>query len=109
MIMWSPVEGRYFYDLVTGLCAAAGAAPAHVQYTTQTHTMLALVGAELGLALVPEAARSLHFARVVLRPIRSRRRVRAELHLVWRRDNTNQALALFREAVLREFRPATPD
>jgi DNA-binding transcriptional LysR family regulator len=101
--MWSPVEARYFYDLITELCATAGAVPRHVQFISQTHTMLALVSAGLGLALVPAAARALHFEGVVLRPIRSRRRVAAELFLVWRRDATNPALPGFRDAVLREF------
>jgi DNA-binding transcriptional LysR family regulator len=105
LVMWSPVEARYFHDLVTGLCAMVGAAPAHVQYISQTHTMLALVGARLGLALVPEAARALRFRDVVLRPLRAPSAV-AELHLVWRRDNTNPAMALFRDAVIREFVPS---
>jgi DNA-binding transcriptional LysR family regulator len=106
MVMWSPVEARYFYDLVTGLCAAAGVMPAYVQHITQTHTILALVGAGLGLALVPEAARALHFDGVVLRAIRSPpRRAVAELHLAWRRDNTNPALPAFRDAIVRQFAP----
>ena len=109
LIMWSPVEARYFYDLIAGLCTAADIVPAHVQYITQTHTMLALVSAGLGLALVPEAARALHFERVVLRPVRSRRQAVAELHLVWRRDNSNPALPTFRDAVLAEFRAGEPE
>ena len=105
LVMWSPIQARYFYDLVTGLCAMAGAAPDYVQSITQTHTMLALVGAKLGLALVPEAARALRFRDVVLRSLRAPTAV-AELHLVWRRDNTNPAMALFRDAVIREFAPS---
>jgi DNA-binding transcriptional LysR family regulator len=110
MVMWSPVESRYFYDLITGLCTAEGVMPAHVQYVSQAHTILALVSVGLGVALVPEAARALHFENVVLRPIRSpRRRAVAELHLVWRRDNTNPAVPAFREAIVREFVPRDED
>ena len=106
LVMWSPVESRYFYDLVSGLCAAAGAAPAYVQHVSQLHTILALVNAGQGVALVPEAARALHFDKVVLRPIRSadrRAQAMAELHLVWRRDNSNPSLPAFLDALLREF------
>lgn len=102
-IMWSPMEARYFYDLVSGICASAGVRPLPVQFITQTHTMLALVSAGLGLALVPEAARALQFEGVVLRPLRSPQRIVAELYLVWRRDITNPALPAFRDAVVRKF------
>ena len=70
---------------------------------SQTHTILALVSAGLGLALVPEAAHALHFEGVILRPIRSRRRAEAELHMVWQHDATNPALPAFRDAILRNF------
>ncbi|CAH2601358.1 LysR family transcriptional regulator [Rhodovastum atsumiense] len=105
LAMWSPVQARYFYDLISGLCAAAGAAPQYVQYVSQAHTMLALVSAGLALAVVPEAGRALHFEGVVLRPLHSRRRALAELHLVWWRENTNPALPGFRQAVLDRFAP----
>ncbi len=102
-IMWAPVEARYFYDLITGLCSAARAAPRHVQFITQTHTILALVSAGLGVALVPDSARALNFDRVVMRPLRAPAQAVAELHLVWRRDATNPALPAFRDAILRRF------
>jgi DNA-binding transcriptional LysR family regulator len=109
MVMWSPIESRYFHDLITGLCAAEGVMPAYVQYISQTHTMLAMVSAGLGLALVPEAARALHFDRVVLRPLYPLGRSMAELHLVWRRDSTNPAMPAFRDAIVREFVPSASD
>ncbi len=108
LVMWSPVEARYFHDLVTGLCAAAGAVPRHVQFITQTHTMLALVSAGLGLAVVPEAARAMHFEGVTLQPLKAEGAV-AMLHMVWRPDSSNPALATFRDAVLGEFAPARPN
>jgi DNA-binding transcriptional LysR family regulator len=101
LIMYSPVEGRYFYDLLAGLFRAAGVVPDHVQHISQAHTMLALVGAGIGVALVPEAARSLRFDGVVLRPLRLPAEAAAQLFAVWRRDNTNPALPVLRDRVLR--------
>ena len=101
LIMYSPVEGRYFYDLLAGLFQAAGVAPDHVQHISQAHTMLALVGAGIGVALVPEAARSLRFEGVVLRPLRLPAKAAAELFAVWGRDNKNPALQVLRDRVLR--------
>ena len=65
------------------------------------HSLLALVGAGIGVALVPEAARSLRFEGVALRPLRLPAKAAAELFAVWRRDNKNPALQVLRDRVLR--------
>jgi len=57
-------------NLLATLFREGGVKPRIVQQVNQTHTMLALVGAGLGLALVPEAARSIRMSGVVLRPIK---------------------------------------
>lgn len=98
-IMYSPMTGRYFYDLLASLFRAADIMPDHVQYTSQPHTTLALVSAGLGMALVPESARNLGFANVVLRPLRLAPATFAELFLVWKRDSGNPALPAFRALV----------
>jgi DNA-binding transcriptional LysR family regulator len=102
-IMYSPLEGRYFYELVVGLLRAADVAPSYVQYTSQIHTMLALVSAGIGVAVVPEAVEDLHAKGVVLRPLRPSPDTRAELHAVWRRDNESPTFRRFRETVLRRL------
>jgi DNA-binding transcriptional LysR family regulator len=99
-IMYSPTEGRYFYELTSSLFRAAQVAPNYVQHVSQVHTVLALVSAGMGVALVPEAARSLHMRGVVLRELRTVPRVLAELHLVWRRGQDNAALRVFCNLVL---------
>jgi DNA-binding transcriptional LysR family regulator len=60
LVMYSPVESRYFYELLLGMTARAQVRPWYVQYVSQVHTMLALVQARVGLAVVPESAAALH-------------------------------------------------
>jgi DNA-binding transcriptional LysR family regulator len=88
-IMYAPYEARYFYDLLVELFARAEFRPSIVQQLAQVHSIVAMVQANVGVALVPEAAAKLRFAGVVLReldlpPIR-----KVELFMAWRRDNTN--------------------
>ena len=92
MVIFSPNGARYFFDLLTGLFADAGITPRYVQYVSQIHSILALVGAGLGAALVPEAASALHFEGVTFTPLKEADR-HVELLLAWRRDNDNPALS----------------
>jgi DNA-binding transcriptional LysR family regulator len=67
------------------------------------HTMLALVGAGMGAALIAEGAARLKFEGIVLRKVAT-----DPVHLVatYRRDNDNPVLALLKQQVLASFHPA---
>ncbi|MBW8078761.1 MAG: LysR family transcriptional regulator [Gallionella sp.] len=91
-IMYSPIEARYFHDLVVSAFSAARVTPEYTQYTSQIHSILALVAAGLGVALVPRAATNLHFEGVVYRTVNNLRMSESvELYLAWRRQNDNPA------------------
>ncbi len=94
-VMYAPFEARYFYDLLVGQFARARILPRYVQHLSQIHSILALVGAGLGLALVPRSAATLHVERVVLRPIRLVPARPVELHMAWRRNDENALLPGF--------------
>ncbi|WP_341912327.1 LysR substrate-binding domain-containing protein [Ferrovibrio terrae] len=91
LVTYSPYEARYFYDLLATIFTKAGIAPQYVQHISQIHSILGLVKAGLGLALVPQAATNLRFRGLVLRPIEVDARI-VELHLAWRRSNANPSL-----------------
>jgi DNA-binding transcriptional LysR family regulator len=100
-VMYSPTEARYLHDLVASLFALAGVKPKYGQYTTQVHSILALVAAGLGVALVPAAAARLHFEGVVFRPLRKVPATKpVELYIAWRRENDNPARQSILEACL---------
>ncbi len=92
LVAYSPYEARYFYDLSAMIFAEAGVSPHHVQHISQIHSILGLVKAGLGLALVPKAAANLRFEGVILRPIAVDSRRVVELYMVWRRTNNNPAI-----------------
>jgi DNA-binding transcriptional LysR family regulator len=101
-ITFSPVEGRYFYELIEKMFRKAGISARYVQYISQVHSILALVSAGIGIALVPETAKKLHFEGAVLRELASPP-VFAQLFLVWLSENDNPALPAFRDLVLKHF------
>lgn len=97
-IMYAPDIARYFYDLVAGLFASAGAAPRYVQHVGQIHSILTLVGAGLGYALVPEAASKLHPEGVVFSRVDGLEPI-VELHATWLKDMANPGIERVLEAI----------
>ena len=101
-ITFSPVDGRYFYELIERMFRTAGISATYVQHVSQVHSIVALVSAGIGISLVPETARKLHFEGAVLRELAGPQ-VFAQLFLVWRNENDNPALPPFRDLALQHF------
>jgi DNA-binding transcriptional LysR family regulator len=98
-VMYSTEGARYFYDLITAILNRAEVNPVNVQYVTQIHSMLAMVSAGLGAAIVPAAAQNLHFEGVAFRPLRTSPDMPVELYLVWRKEHDNAVLDQFLDLV----------
>nr|WP_089398851.1 LysR family transcriptional regulator [Noviherbaspirillum humi] len=94
-IMYAAKEGKYFYDRIVNLYAASGISPRYVQHIAQTHTILALVRAGIGMAIVPASAQRLGFEKVTFRPL-WRRDMFAEFYLAWHPAHRNPALDVVR-------------
>lgn len=99
LITYPAAEGPYLHGLVMGVFHAAGLSPANVQHITQTHSILALVEAGLGVAVVPQAAERILPPSVTLRPMIKSEAVNVDLHLAWPTGPSNPA----RKAVLSMF------
>lgn len=100
LIMYSQKEGQYLYDKIKGLFAATGVQPRYVHHMGQTHAIVALVQAGIGVAIVPASARHLRFEQVEFRDL-WRRDVVAEIYLAWRRAERNPAQQRLREFILK--------
>lgn len=99
-INYPPQKGSYFNQLLGGLFQIAGIAPEVVQYTYQPHSILAMVSAGIGIAIVPAAATNLKLERVVFRALPTPTPVYAELYLAWRTGDENLAASVFRSLII---------
>lgn len=106
-IMYSRSGWRPFHELLVGMFRAASVTPKYVQFIGSTLTILALVNAGMGVALVPKSASCIRFDDVVFRQIALDPGILSELHLMWRNDNDNPAFPVMLEAI-RRHRPC-PD
>jgi DNA-binding transcriptional LysR family regulator len=108
LVMYSEKEGKYFHDKIKALFVATGVRPHYVHHIGQTHTIMALVQAGIGLAIVPASASHLPFGNVVFRAL-WREDVLAEIYLAWRRAERNPAQRRLREFIIQALaEPGAP-
>ncbi|MDE1182922.1 LysR family transcriptional regulator [Paraburkholderia sp.] len=87
-----------FYDIIMDCYGVAGLSPRIGQQAIQMQTIVSLVSAGMGVALVPQSLRNLRRTGVVYRPLRES--VPAiETGLVWRTDEVSPVLAGFIDIV----------
>lgn len=83
-----------FYDIITGCYGAVGLTPRIGQEAIQMQTIVSLVSAGMGVALVPQSLRNLRRTGVVYRPLEASAPV-VETGLVWRTAEVSPVLAGF--------------
>lgn len=90
LIMHSPTQARYFYDLVIRMFPIHHGNVVHV--VSQIVTMVSLVAAKRGVALVPASAQRLKISGVKFLPLAGQDSEPVELHAIWNKNVENPAL-----------------
>ena len=86
--------GPSFHAQIMGFCARAGFEPQVVREASDGQAVIGLVGAGMGVAVVPESVTKLNTAGVQYRVLTGIPET-AEIVLAWRKDNDNEALKAF--------------
>ncbi|MFG1706970.1 LysR family transcriptional regulator [Nonomuraea sp. M3C6] len=93
VVTYGPAPARYFHELVISTFHNAGAAPNYVQYVSQVHSLLVLVDAGIGIALVPRSAARLGPPNVRFLEVAGMPEDHVELHCSWRAHSDNPTLS----------------
>ncbi|MGN9907727.1 LysR family transcriptional regulator [Phytohabitans sp. LJ34] len=102
VVTYSPSEAWYFYELVVAAFHRAQLRPRYVQHISQIHTVLAVVNAGLGVALVPRSASALRLQNLTFLEVEDLPDDTVTLHCVWRTTHENPALTALLERVANE-------
>jgi DNA-binding transcriptional LysR family regulator len=106
-VMYPRESGTGVYDQIIALCQQAGFAPQVAQEARESPTIVALVAAGLGVALVPASLRSINVNGVAYRPLREKG-ARSAMWLVLRSGDLPPQEALF-GTLAREIGMGAPD
>ena len=87
------------YDNVVSCCKSAGFSPRVEQEAIQMQTIVSLVSAELGVALIPASLINLRRTGVTYKSLQGGSPL-TEIHLVWRRGDDLPALRVFVDVAL---------
>jgi DNA-binding transcriptional LysR family regulator len=103
-IVTLPQKRRYLETRFRAEFQRLGFEPRISQEVNQLHGVVGLVGAGLGVALVPRSASRFGLHGVVFKPLRDRKLPNAELIAAWRNDTTNAATRQFIEVAKRTLK-----
>lgn len=92
MVPWS--SGQGFGQLIMRVCRRAGFIPHIAQFAEPMESVVGMVAAGAGLAIVPESMRRLSLPKVVYRPIQERYAV-GELAVAWRAADSSPIIKAF--------------
>lgn len=86
LVAFSRHEAPAIYEQMRRMCDQAGFTPHIVQEAHPMSTVVGLVGAGTGVAIVPQSMESLAFKNVAYRPLKGTREL-SEFFVAWRRDD----------------------
>ncbi|PAX53149.1 LysR family transcriptional regulator [Brunnivagina elsteri] len=89
------------YDTIISLCQQAGFSPKIIQEAIQMQTIVSLVAAQMGVAIVPSSLQNLQRTGVIYKPIKPTKELAIEvkLNVIWRRNNTSPTVEKFLNVV----------
>ncbi len=93
-IMYPQSIGAALNDPALALCRTAGFTPTVVQESGELQTIVRLIAAGMGVALLPASAGILRVEGVVMRPLREKAPL-LDLVLAWRRTNMSPSVRAF--------------
>lgn len=93
-VMFQRSPGLVLHDIVLRFCLQQSVTPRVVQEASQTHAVVGLVAAGIGVALVPSSAQEIRLRSVELRPL-AERPPQVGTALAWRSDNDSPAPKAF--------------
>jgi DNA-binding transcriptional LysR family regulator len=98
-ILHPRASGPTLYDTIIGACRGAGFEPRVDQVAPQLSSIISLVAAELGVALVPASMQQLRVAGVTFKPIKGSVPA-TSLALAFRKNSTSRIVRNFMAAAL---------
>ena len=102
-ILFPAKLGPLFYEQIMHSCEQAGFRPKVAQEAVQMQTIIGLVAAGLGVAIVPASMQNFHRNGVIYRPLQEQIS-QTGLYLAWRQHDSSPALSVFLNLV-RSFKP----
>jgi DNA-binding transcriptional LysR family regulator len=99
-ILYRRPSGPGLYDAILAACHRAGFSPRIGQEAPRMLSTLNLVGAGLGVSIVPESMRRLHMDGVVFSRLKDRPPLKAPLHFAHRREEKSPVVQRFIDLVV---------
>jgi DNA-binding transcriptional LysR family regulator len=106
-ILFPRYLGSGFYDQIVSFCQQANFSPKVVQEAVQMQTIISLVSANMGVALVPASLQNLQRAGVVYKPLEGEI-PHVEVAIAWRSDNVTPVLREFLLVVKQHMKERSP-